>query len=205
MIRPVLNRLIRRRPSRGQALVEFAFVFPLFMVLLVAVIEYGFLMNASLAASFATRDASLVAAEAGNASGADCAILKKIEQDITGPSDAANITNVQIYWADSATGAIKGSYVNTYTRSTSQTIACSISGSTFTLPYSAPTIGYPESSRCNVISGASCVAGHTGLDTIGVQVTYNYQWHTPLKSLLGFAGPGWTIVRANAMEMEPVL
>ena len=47
--------------------------------------------------------------------------------------------------------------------------------------------------------------GHPGLDTIGVQITYNYQWHTPLKSLLGFTGPGWTIVKSNAMEMEPVL
>ncbi len=205
MIRPFQHRRFKRPNSKGQALVEFAFVFPLFMVLLVGVIEYGFLMNATLASSFATRDASLIAAEAGNSSGADCAILKKVEDDISGPSSAANITNVQIYWADSTTGAIKSGYVNTYTRSTTQTISCTVSGSTFTLPYSAPTIGYPESSRCNVISGASCASGHTGLDTIGVQVTYNYTWHTPLKSLLGFTGPGWTIVKSNAMEMEPVL
>ncbi len=205
MIRPFQHSRFKRPNSRGQALVEFAFVFPLFMVLLVGVIEYGFLMNATLASSFATRDASLIAAEAGNSTGADCAILRKIEDDISGPSNASNITNVQIYWADSTTGAIKSGYVNTYTRSTTQTISCTVSGSTFTLPYAAPTIGYPEASRCNVISGASCASGHTGLDTIGVQVTYNYTWHTPLKSLLGFTGPGWTIVKSNAMEMEPVL
>jgi hypothetical protein len=202
-----LRRTIRRRPaSPGQALVEFAFVFPLFIVLLVAMIEYGFLMNATLASGYATRDASLIAAEAGNAAGADCAILKKIEDDINGPSDPANISTVEIYWADPVTGAIKAGSVDTYTRTTSPTLACTVGGVSFNLDYGAsPTLNYLYSSRCNVINGASCALGHTGLDTIGVQITYNYTWHTPLKSLLGFTGPGWTIVKANAMEMEPVL
>jgi len=202
-----VRRSVLRKPNRkGQALVEFAFVFPLFMVLLVAVIEYGFLMNANLASSYATRDASLVAAEAGNNAGADCAILKKIEDDINGPSDPRNITTVQIYWADPVTGAIKGSNVNTYTRSATPSLPCTVGGVSFNLDYSnTPTIGYPVANRCNVINGASCAVGHSGLDTIGVQITYNYQWHTPLKGLLGFAGSGWTIVKSNAMEMEPVL
>ncbi len=205
MIRSVRRRLLRKPNSKGQALVEFAFVFPLFMILLVAVIEYGFLMNANLASSYATRDASLTAAEAGNNTGADCAILRKIEDDINGPSDPRNITNVQIYWADATTGAIKGANVNTYVRSTTLTISCTIGASTFTLPYQKTTNGYAEANRCNVINGSSCAVGHGGLDTIGVQITYNYQWHTPLKGLLGFSGSGWTIVKSNAMEMEPVL
>ena len=205
MIRSLRRRPTRTPNSRGQALVEFAFVFPIFMTLLVAVIEYGFLMNANLASSYATRDASLVGAEAGNNTGADCAILKKIEDDINGPSNPSNITNVQIYWADPSTGAILGSNVNTYTRSTTLTISCTIGASTFTLPYQKTTSGYPEANRCNVINGSGCASGHTGLDTIGVQITYNYTWHTPLKSLLGFTGSGWTIVKSNAMEMEPVL
>ena len=43
MIRLIHRTILRRPNSKGQALVEFAFVFPLFMVLLVAVVEYGFL------------------------------------------------------------------------------------------------------------------------------------------------------------------
>jgi hypothetical protein len=204
MIRSLRRTVTRRPHSRGQALVEFAFVFPLFMILLVAVIEYGFLMNANLASSFATRDASLVAAEAGNATGSDCAILKKIEDDINGPSDPKNIANVQIYWADPVTGAEKVGSVNTYVRSTSQTKSCLLGGVSFTLPYiDLVSPQYPEGSRCNVING--CPGHPLGLDTIGVQITYNYQWHTPLKGLLGFAGSGWTVVKSNAMEMEPVL
>jgi hypothetical protein len=204
MIRSLRRRPIRKGSSKGQALVEFAFVFPLFMTLLVAVIEYGFLMNANLASSFATRDASLIAAEAGNNQGADCAILKKIEDDINGPSDPRNITNVQIYWADPVTGAPKAGYINTYVRSTSQTLPCLVGGVAFTLPYIDPGSPQPYdwTIRCNVINGCP---GHVGLDTIGVQITYNYAWHTPLKSLLGFTGGGWTLVKSNAMEMEPVL
>ncbi len=186
-------------------MVEFALVFPLFMVLLVAIIEYGFLLNAALASSFASRDASLVAAEAGNASGADCAILRKVEQDVPGPSDPNDITTVRIFWADPATGDVRGGNVNTYTRSPSLTISCTLGGSTFTLPYDQTTNGYAEANRCNVINGSTCALGHTGLDTIGVEITYVYTWHTPLKALLGFQGPGWTIIRSNAMEIEPVL
>jgi Flp pilus assembly protein TadG len=203
MIRLLHRTMIRKPNSKGQALVEFAFVFPLFMVLLVAVIEYGFLMNATLASSYATRDASLIGAEAGTAIGADCAILRKIEDDINGPSNPSNITNVLIYWADSNTGAILGGNVNTYVRSTSQTISCTVGGSTFTLPYQQTTNGYLVANRCNILAG--CGGSHPNPDTIGVQITYNYQWHTPLKSLLGFTGSGWTIVKSNAMEMEPVL
>ncbi|HEY8813550.1 MAG TPA: TadE/TadG family type IV pilus assembly protein, partial [Candidatus Dormibacteraeota bacterium] len=204
MTRTFRRTILRKPNSKGQALVEFAFVFPVFMVLLVAVIEYGFLMNANLASSYATRDASLVAAEAGNATGSDCAILRKIEDDINGPSDPKNIANVQIYWADAVTGAAKPGFINTYVRSTSQTVSCTIGGVSFTLPYVDPVSKpYLETTRCNVIIG--CAGGHPGLDTVGVQITYNYVWHTPLKGLLGFAGSGWTVVKANAMEMEPVL
>src|SRR5450755_3675694 len=135
MIRSLRQRLQRKPNSKGQALVEFAFVFPMFMILLVAVIEYGFLMNANLASSYATRDASLVAAEAGNNTGADCAILKKIEDDINGPSDPRNITTVQIYWANAVTGAINGTNIDTYTRSATPDMPCSVGGSTFNLDY----------------------------------------------------------------------
>ena len=46
---------------------------------------------------------------------------------------------------------------------------------------------------------------HPGVDTIGVSVAYDYTWHTPLKSLLGWTGNGVNFVRSNAMRMEPIL
>ncbi len=62
---PCRRAALRRRHERdkGQSLVEFAFVIPIFLVLLIGVIEFAFLMNANLSISYATRDAALVAAE----------------------------------------------------------------------------------------------------------------------------------------------
>ena len=50
-----------------------------------------------------------------------------------------------------------------------------------------------------------CLAGHPGLDTIGVQITYSDTWRTPLHNLIGLMGNGWTLVQSNQMRMEPVL
>ena len=62
----------RQGRQKGQSLVEFALVFPLFIVLLLSIIEFMFLFNAQLSLNYATRDAALVAAEAGARPDADC-------------------------------------------------------------------------------------------------------------------------------------
>ncbi|MDQ6795029.1 MAG: pilus assembly protein [Chloroflexota bacterium] len=189
------------RPDRsGQAIVEFALVIPIVMVLLTAIIEFAFLFNATLSSSYATRDASLVAAEAGNVVGADCLILQKIEQDFTPPSDARAIQLAEIYWSGT-NGQPNGGAINVYNRTGSTT--CIVNGLSITVPYTAASLGYPDSVRCNILTG--CGGSHPNLDLIGVRVTYQHTWHTPLKSLLGFSGTGWTIVRSNTMRMEPVL
>jgi Flp pilus assembly protein TadG len=189
-----------RSDRSGQAVVEFALVIPIVMVLLTAIIEFAFLLNAVLSSSYATRDASLVAAEAGNTAGGDCLILQKIEQDFTAPADAGAIQTAEIFWATTS-GQPNGGAINVYNRTGSTT--CVVNGLSISVPYSAASTGYPESVRCNILTG--CGGSHPSLDLIGVRVTYQHSWHTPLKSLLGFTGNGWTIVRSNTMRMEPVL
>ena len=107
---PDEQRRDRRASQAGQSLVEFSLVIPLFLVVLMAVIEFSFLMNGQLSINYATRDAALIAAEAGNAGLdaqnddlADCVILQKVQQDVTAPASTSNITQVQIYWTN-ATG-----------------------------------------------------------------------------------------------------
>lgn len=196
----------RSSRSRGQALVEFALVVPLFLILMTAVIEFGFLFNALLSSTLATRDASLVAAEAGDTGGGDCVILAKVEADVTAPADPAMIQNVKISWANTTTGVAIAGAVNTYVRSGSTT--CSVAGVPITVPYSiSGAAGYLSADRCNILAGCgldSASRDHPGVDTVGVQVTYNYPWHTPLKSLLG-STLNWTFTPSNAMRMEPVL
>ena len=63
--------------------------------------------------------------------------------------------------------------------------------------------GYLDVDRCNELAG--CSVSGASVDTIGVQITYDYQWHTPLHGLLPLPGGGYQLVKSNAMRMEPVL
>jgi Flp pilus assembly protein TadG len=181
-----------RRASRGQTLVEFALIFPSFLIILLAIIEFSFALNAFLAVDFASRDAALAAAEAGNASGADCSILKAVDRSVTAPASANNITEVRIYKSDTNGNALGP--VNVY--DLTGKAACT------GLPYHLASESYVETDRCNELAGCKV---QTSVDTIGVQITYNYQWHTPLHGLLPMQGAGYVLVQSNAMRMEPVL
>ena len=71
--------------SRGQSVVEFALVIPIFLTIMVAIVEFALVFNAQLALNFATREAALAAAEAGNDADADCSILRAVEASIDRP------------------------------------------------------------------------------------------------------------------------
>jgi Flp pilus assembly protein TadG len=201
---------VPRHDARGQSLVEFSFILPLFLVMVMSMIEFAFVFNAQLSINFASRDAAAIAATAGNLAGADCLVLQKVEQGVTAPADRSQIKQVVIFWADQ-NGVIKNGAANTYTRG--GTMSCTYtSGHTVTIPYTlSGTAGYPASARCSVIAG--CDANHTGVDTVAVSITYLYTWHTPFPSLLPFlnhgsggsGGGGYTFVQTNAMRMEPTL
>jgi Flp pilus assembly protein TadG len=197
------SHLLSRRPSRprGQSLVEFALVFPIFFVLLMGLIEFGLVFNAVLSINFASRDGSLIAAEAGNAVGSDCVILAKVEAAVTAPSSTSRITRVVIYQAGKTGNAIPGK-TNTYDRT--GTTTCTLpDSSTVTVPYTLTgSAGYADTTRCNVQGGCS---GSGGVDTIGIKITYAYTAFTPLGSFIGLGSTSFTLVESNAMRMEPVL
>jgi Flp pilus assembly protein TadG len=192
----------RRHRPEGQALVEFSLVIPIFLVFLTAIVEFSLVLNANLALDYATRDAALIGAEAGNSAGADCVILTKVEQDVSAPADSGRITAVEIYWSDQNGNLLHGQK-NVWNRTGSTT--CTFpDGTTTSVPYTAGSLGYLEANRCNIEKG--CGGLHTpSVDTIGVKVTYSYPWHTPLRNLLNFAGSGWMLSKSNAMRMEPIL
>jgi Flp pilus assembly protein TadG len=194
--------------ERGQTLVEFALVFPLFILLLMSVIEFAFAFNANLAIAYASRDAALTAAEAGNSTGGDCAIVKKVVDDVGAPADANKITTIEIYWSDSNGAYFGGNSANHNVWVYGTPTTCTYpDGTSVTVPFNLPlaNIGYAEATRCNVVAG--CPGHNTTVDTIGVRVNYTYAWKTPLHyfgNLFGNTG-GWNFSRSNAMRMEPVL
>jgi Flp pilus assembly protein TadG len=194
--------------ARGQTLVELALILPIFLILLMGVVEFAFMFNATLAINFASRNASLVAAEAGSQSTADCAILAKIEGDIGAPLDKTMIQQVTIYQADRAGNATGHSNVYTRTGSTSCTGFTPNS-----VPYTLSSGNYPQveasstvTGRCDVLSGCSST---TPMDSIGVTIVYRYSFKTPLRNLVSFL-PGASLGYldfswSNVMRMEPIL
>ena len=216
MHRPTLSRRRRSSRSDGQSLVEFALVFPLFLILLLATIEFAFAFNAVLSENYATRDASLIGAEAGSNVGADCQIIKQVLADMNPPVVAANISSIVIYRANSSGGPWTGNVTtsgNTWVHSTSPTTDCSLYGGSATTPFKLTTTNYPEGlpnlvsgagGRCDYIAGCPNNTLRTR-DTIGVQVAYTYNWHTPLMNFVPLPTGNFTITRSNEMRMEPIL
>ncbi|SRR6266550_2764875 len=189
--------LFRRREELGQALVEFALVLPLLLLLILGVIEFSFVWNSRNTVQFASRDGSMLAAEGGSLTGTDCLVLQRIERDVVSPARAIRIQQVLIYWSDKNGDQI-GSYTNAYDRSGSTT--CDIGGTPITVPYTLTTGGYLEATRCDVLAG--CGGPHTGLDTVGVRITYQHRWIT---SFVRLAGSGVMFAETTATRVEPQL
>jgi len=185
---------VRSRRSRGQALVEFALAIPIFLTLVVAIVEFAFLLTVKTGVTYASEDATQTAAELGNTPDADCMILQQVERDIQAPVDKVRIQTVSIFWTD-LNGANKGA--DTWARSGSY--KCK-SGAV--IPYTQNSFGYADSTRCNVVLG--CGSGKPGVDWIGVTITYSYQWITPLPGMIGLGGSPPTFVETNTSRLEPI-
>jgi hypothetical protein len=212
-----------RRKSSGQTLAEFALVFPLFFLILLFVIEFALVFNATLAVNFATRNASLVAAEAGSNDWADCVVLQQVEQDMGPPLDRSLIRTVWIFKTDRSGTELSPQIQMAYDRTGSMNCT-DPDGSPITLPYSpsatTPNNTYPADTadRCDQLAG--CLVGspaaYVPLDSIGVKILYNYRYHTPIGGLLrnmfgsctalpNCSTGAFDITWSNVMRMEPIL
>ena len=178
---------VRRGSPRegGQALVEFALVMPIFMLLIFGLLEYGFLYNAILTVQFASREGVSIAAQAGAVDGADCSVLKAVETALQTPVNRTTIDAVEIFQADTSGNMIPGR-VNRYIRT--GTLDCPGTGSE---PYTLDGVeGYPQVDRSDTLSG--------GLDLIGVHIDYTYNGLTPIG-----AGRSWAVSAGATLRMEP--
>lgn len=193
-------RLPRLDAPRGQSAVEFILVFPMFVFVLFAMIEFGFAFTAQNTLGFAVRDVARVGVESGDRSGSDCTMLDTLETVLGAAARRDGIRQIDLYWSD-ARGNVIGGAVTTYTRTGSMTCT-TVSGEALTLPYTATASLYPETSRCTILAG--CGGGHTSVDTLGVRVTYAYPWVTPLAGMLQL-GSSVNLQADQQMRIEPVL
>jgi Flp pilus assembly protein TadG len=174
-----------RRTVEGQGLVEFALTFPIFMLVLMGLIEFGFLYNNILTVQFASRQGSSVAAQVGADDGGDCTILKAVEAALTAPIDRSRIVAVEIFQSDTSGDPLPGR-ITRYARNGS--MECS---ATTTQPYTMSGFeGYPEEERREALADT--------LDIVGVRIEYSYAGITPIGS-----GRTWTVSDGATLRMEP--
>lgn len=199
------RRRARMRHSRGQSLVEFALVFPIFLIVIIAFIEFAFAFSTLNSLNFVARDIAQYAAEAGNQQGSDCSTLTLLEKELSASTSPSGLTGVLIYWSD-GNGNIVNANADQYSRTGSMTCT-DVNGVSQTLPYTVVSATYTATSRCTVLLGCPsppAAVNHPTLDTIGVRLTYVYSWKTPLASLLTFTSAP-TFTSTQQVRMEPVL
>jgi len=183
----------RSGDERGQGLVEFSLVLPIFMLLLLVMMEFGYAFNHKLTVGYASREGARTGASlaSGGATGCpDNAHLawKIVDQQIIGAAQRilkspgsdvrmADVTSIRIYKA-SSTGAQVGSNVNVWNYSKGNGPDLDPGTGKDILDFVQGSVGWPACSRNN----------GTNPDSIGVQIVYTYHLETPLGALVGFMG-----------------
>jgi len=209
----VIARLRRRREGqRGQGLVEFALLVPVFMLLLLAMLEFGFLFDHTLTIQYASREGARVgsalvngggtlgcgAGQSPNRSTVDPLIIAAVTRVLDSPGSRvaiAQVPRIRIYKAD-ANGNESGP-VNQWNYT----------------PGAGPTVDgrqldySPSSPSTWAACGRTNVAPPAGPDSIGVSLSYAYQMQSGLGSVLRFfGGTGWSSISVSdrtVMAMNP--
>jgi Flp pilus assembly protein TadG len=189
--------------ERGQSLVEFAVLVPVFMLILIGMLEFGLMFNHDLTLQYASREGARVGAALGcgasNTSAAcDSALpapqdvdtyvvaaIQRVLEASGSPIKMSQIGAITIYKATSSGGATGSTDTWTYSKGNGPTV----SGQKLDFVRSGSN-GWTDASR--VTSATNTTNCGTGLstcpDSIGVKVTYTYQYVTPLAAVLRFFG-----------------
>lgn len=216
--------LLRSRPDRrsgkGQGLVEFVLLVPVFMILLLGMLEFGFAFTHNLTLEYATREGARVGSalvngggklgcnaglgQSPNAANVDPLIIAAVERVLTSPGspiDLGQIPTIRIFKADSNGQEVTGGYVNIWSLSWNPVTKVGTGpvppGGTQNLRFTPTSTGWTVCSRTNSTAGV-------GPDSIGVSLVYSYQFTTGLKAISQIAvgsGPGPTILMSDRTVM----
>jgi hypothetical protein len=206
------RRSTTRGRERGQGLVEFAMLVPVFLLILVGMLEFGFIFDHTMTISYATREGArsgsafasgntttMICNPADGGIDVDKNIVAAVERVLEAPGSQVVVSRIQeirIYKATS-TGAQSGGLANVWTYA----------------PGSGPVVdGQPldftrSQANWNACSRVNFWAGGVAPDSLGVSITYSYQYITPLRAILTFFGPNGTptlpITDRSIMALNP--
>lgn len=184
MTRRRVARRPLRDPGRGQSLVEYAMTVPVFLLILLGMLEFGFAFSHHLTMEYSTREGARTGASLANGSDqvacaiVDDQVIAAVQRVLTGAGSQVSINRIgeiRVYKAD-ANGRELGP-VNVWTLGAGPTVEG------VALKFRETSSGWNACGRKNLQVGTS-----DRVDSIGVSITYDYDFVTPLGSLMGIAG-----------------
>jgi hypothetical protein len=195
------------RRERGQSLVEFSFILPVFLMLLLGILEFGMAFDHLITISYASREgaragAALVngggtlgcaAGQSPNADGVDPQIIAAVERVLTSPGSQVamnRVSQIRIYQATSAGAETSSVNVWTYSPGAGPVVDGD------NLDFVSSSTAWTACSRTNTLPAPS----------IGVAVRYRYQFSTPLGAMMDFFGgpmSGLDVSDKAVMAMNP--
>jgi len=194
----------RARAEHGQSLVEFAVLVPVFMLILIGMLEFGLMFNHDLTLQYASREGARVGSALGcgaNSNSPTCdsalpspqdvdtyivAAVQRVLEASGSPINMAQIGSITIFRATS-TGGVVGSNTDTWTYSKGN--GPSVSGQALDFVRQGSN-GWVDSSRVtSATETTNCGSGlSTCPDSIGIKITYQYLYVTPLAAVMRFFG-----------------
>jgi hypothetical protein len=184
-------------------------ILPIFMVLLSAMLEFGFAFSDRLTLGNATREGARIGSAlvtgqstscSGDPAGVDKTIVASVQHILkSGGSDVdlAHVTSIKIFKATASGGQTSGK-VNTWVYTPGAGPDADPGTAVETLDFSPTTTGWNACSRVNSAGSP---------DSIGVSIDYSYQLKTPLQALLnlinGTQSSSIRIVFTTVMAMNP--
>ena len=197
------------RRQRGQSLVEFAVILPAFLMVLLGLIEFGFVFAHHQGLEYATREGARTASALANGKngqngtpvGTACTtiddqVVAAVQRVITGAGSLlvlANVSQIRIYRYDDTTdgpAVPAASNVNVWTPVSSGGDVVDGTALKFKL-----TSG--SWNACNRLNGLTP-------DSVAVDITYSYSFVTGLGSLLHMVGvPSLAMTDKTVMVLNP--
>ena len=196
----------RNKRSRGQGLVEFAMLVPVFLLILLGMLEFGFAFNHNMTLEYATREGARAGAAAADgtmrdsscvdpvtntarafgSSDVDPLIIAAVDRVLRSPGslvDMASIANITIYQAKPDGTPVAGkSNVWPIAIGAGANVPCTGTPAQ-KMDFSAPSApGWTASSRNNHATPS------VGPDFLGVSITYTYKFRSALGGILKFIG-----------------
>ncbi len=193
----------RSSGQRGQGLFEFTLVVPIFLLIIVGMLEFGFAFNHNMTLEFATREGARAGAAMadGTVKDAQCSgavltpanvdplVIAAVQRVLTSPGSMVEMTQVsevRIYEVRND-GTVSGlGNVWRYRPGDPANPAVPCLSPAQPLEFFEASASWPAASR-TLTSGTPPVWSP---DSIGVSITYTYQFRTPLGGLMRLIGGG---------------